>query len=196
MRLGDQISIGWGLQQGQTMQQRRTSGQKCVDHSLVDRANQALAFLNAHNLTIVTAKSCTAGLIAAVLSQAEDAGEMLHGSFVTYSKANKSMALGVDAELLNRKGSVNTEVIRQLACGALERSPADMALAVSGVLGPSPDEDGNPVGLVFFACCHRNKLPQIEQRSYGDQPHDVLRRQVVLDALAMMERCAGAYDVA
>jgi nicotinamide-nucleotide amidase len=166
--------------------------QACIDQSFVDRANDVMARLKAHGLTIVTAESCTAGLISAVLAQAKDAGEILHGSFVTYSKANKSMALGVDAELLKRKGSVNAEVVRQLVCGALERSPANIAIAVSGVLGPSPDDDGNPVGLVFFACGLRDRPPQLEQRSYGEQPHDVLRRRVVVDALAIIDRCADA----
>jgi nicotinamide-nucleotide amidase len=162
----------------------------CIDQSLVQRAEAVLRRLKAAGLTVVTAESCTAGLISAVFSQAEGAGDVLHGSFVTYTKANKTKALGVDAGLLAREGSVNAEVVRQLACGALERSPATLAIAVSGVLGPSSDEDGNPVGLVFFACCRRDQDPQIERKDYGSQPHDILRRKVVLDALSMVEDCA------
>jgi PncC family amidohydrolase len=164
--------------------------QACIDQSLIDRASEVVTALKESRLTIVTAESCTAGLVSAVLAQAKDAGEVLHGSFVTYSKANKSMALGVDPALLKREGSVNADVVRQLACGALDRSPADVVIAVSGVLGPSPDEDGNPVGLVFFACYRRNQPPDIQRKDYGEQPHDVLRRRVVLDALALVERCA------
>ena len=164
----------------------------CIDQFLIARAAGVVRLLTARKLTIVTAESCTAGLISAVLSQAEGAGEALQGSFVVYTKANKTKALGVDAALLARAGSVNADVVRQLACGALERSPGDLAIAVSGVLGPSPDEDGNPVGLVFLACCRRDQTPQIERKDYGDRPQDALRRAVVLDALAMVERCAGS----
>lgn len=163
----------------------------CIDQSLIDHAARVLRPLKSRGLTIVTAESCTAGLISAALSQADGASDVLHGSFVTYTKANKVKALGVDEALLVREGSVNAEVVRQLACGALERSPADLAIAVSGVLGPSPDEDGNPVGLVFFACCHRDGEPQTARKDYGNQPHDVLRRAAVLDALALVERCIG-----
>jgi len=162
------------------------SGKSCIDNVLIDRAKSVVRVLKERGLTVVTAESCTAGLISAVLSQADGAGDVLHGSFVTYTKANKAMALGVDAELLRRKGSVNADVVRQLACGALERSPADLAIAVSGVLGPDPDEDGNPVGLVFFACCRRGALPEIVQKDYGKGPDDELRRATVTDALTLL----------
>lgn len=163
----------------------------CIDRSLIDSAARLLRRLKSRGLTIVTAESCTAGLICAALSQAEGAGEVLHGSFVTYTKANKAKALGVDEALLAREGSVNAEVVRQLARGALDRSPADLAIAVSGVLGPSPDEDGNPVGLVFFACCGGDRELTIVRKDYGGQAHDALRHAVVLDALALVERWVG-----
>ncbi|HEX4294195.1 MAG TPA: nicotinamide-nucleotide amidohydrolase family protein [Rhizomicrobium sp.] len=162
----------------------------CIDRDLVAHAQRALARVKSCGGTVVTAESCTAGLIAAVLSQAEGAGEVLHGSFVTYTKANKTMALGVDARLLKHAGSVNADVARQLAYGALDRSPAELALAVTGVLGPEPDEDGNPVGLVYFACCRRGEEPKIERHDYGEKPHDVLLRATVEDALALLGRCA------
>jgi nicotinamide-nucleotide amidase len=161
---------------------------------LVARAGEVSRLLKTNKLTIITAESCTAGLVSAVLAQAEGAGEILHGSFVAYTKANKTKALGIDNALLAGRGSVNAEVARQLAWGALDRSPADLALAVTGVLGPAPDEDGNPVGLVFFGCCRREGIPQVERKDYGDKPHDVLRRAVVLDALMLVERCALARD--
>ena len=114
---------------------------------------------------------------------------MLHGSFVTYTKANKSAALGVSPDLLAAEGSINAEVVKQLACGALERSPADIALAVTGVLGPDPDEDGNPVGLVYLCCCRRGGEPTVVREDYGKAAPDLLRRRVVIDALDLVEAC-------
>lgn len=162
----------------------------CIDRELVMRADEIMRHLKAAKLSIITAESCTAGLISAVLAQAEGAGDMLHGSFVVYTKENKVMALGVDAALLKREGSVNAEVVRQLACGALDRSPAQLALAVSGVLGPEPDEDGNPVGLVYLACCRRGQEPRTLRKDYGKGSPEALRRATVLDALALIETCA------
>jgi len=96
----------------------------------------------------VTAESCTAGkLAAALLSEAPGAAERLHGSFVTYTKANKTKSLGVSAALLQRRGAVCREVAVAMAEGALVRSPATVAVSITGVAGPDPDEDGNPVGL-------------------------------------------------
>jgi nicotinamide-nucleotide amidase len=162
----------------------------CVDKGLIRRAEDIVHALRGASLSVVTAESCTAGLISAVLSQADGAGEVLHGSFVTYSKANKAMALDVDSELLKRDGSVNADVARQLAQGALMHSPADIALAVTGVLGPDRDEDGNPVGLVFFGYGHRNRPVIVSRKDYGKQDHDELRRQVVMDALDLLGQAA------
>jgi nicotinamide-nucleotide amidase len=66
-------------------------------------------------LSIVTAESCTAGMIAAVLSRADGAGQVLHGGFVTYTKAHKHAALGISADLLRDQGAVNEEVVSRCA---------------------------------------------------------------------------------
>ena len=84
-------------------------------------------------------------------------------------------------ELLRTEGSVNAAVVKQLACGALARSPADLALAVNGVLGPDPDEDGNPVGLAYLCCCRRDGEATVVREDYGKAAHDLLRRRVVID---------------
>lgn len=163
----------------------------CIDPELAACADLVIEKLKREKLTIVTAESCTAGLVCASLSLADGASDALHGGFVTYTKANKIEALGVDKDLLEREGSVNAEVVRQLASGALARSPADLALAVSGVLGPSPDEDGNPVGLVYFCCQRRGRRPVSVRKDYGAKPHDRLRRQTVLDAFDIVLSSTG-----
>jgi hypothetical protein len=91
--------------------------------ALVDLAERALATARQRTLTIVTAESCTAGKLSSLLSEAPGAGEHLHGSFVTYTKANKVKARGVDAGLLKAKGAVCREVAVAMAEGALHRSP-------------------------------------------------------------------------
>lgn len=168
----------------------RHPGATSPDTALVARAGEVLAVLRVRNLTLVTAESCTAGAIAAVLSQAEGAGGVLHGGFVTYSKRGKCAMLGLSAELLRSAGAVNASVAAMLVHGALHRSEADLALAVTGVLGPEADEDGNPVGLVFVACGQRGGIPQVLRKDYGAQPHDALRRAVILDCLALLEEYA------
>ena len=89
-------------------------------------AERTLEVAAQRNASIVTAESCTAGKLAAVLSEAPGAAEHLHGSFVTYTKANKTKSLGVSADLLQRKGAVCREVAVAMAEGALVRSPATL----------------------------------------------------------------------
>jgi nicotinamide-nucleotide amidase len=120
-----------------------------------DLAKDVMARAKAHGLTLVTAESCTAGRLAAVLAEAPGAGKHLHGGFITYTKDMKHHVLGVDARLLREKSAVCAEVAEAMAAGALHASPADVAVAITGVAGPEPDEDGNPVGLVFCASAKR-----------------------------------------
>ena len=162
------------------------------DGKLKAHAQQALDALKAEKLTIVTAESCTAGAIAALLAQAEGAGDILHGGFTTYTKEHKTKALGVSERLLKEKGAVNSDVVVQLAEGALERSPATMAIAISGVLGPEPDEDGNPVGLVYFCVMARDKPPSVVKEEFGEQPHDELLEQALHRAFDLIELGASA----
>ena len=145
-----------------------------ADKKLKAKAQQALDALKSAQLTIVTAESCTAGTIAALLAQAEGAGDVLHGGFTTYTKDHKTKALGVSHRLLKEQGAVNADVVKQLAAGALERSPASIAIAVSGVLGPEPDEDGNPIGLVYLCLLAKDEPPTAVREEFGEQPHDQL----------------------
>jgi nicotinamide-nucleotide amidase len=164
----------------------------CIDKTLVREASRILKVLEENSLTLVTAESCTAGLIAAAISQTDGASRTLHGSFVVYTKANKTKALGVSARYLRDKGSVTRKVAERLLAGALRHSPADVALAVTGVLGPEPDEDGNPVGLVFIGCQIKGQAPKIVRKRYRRDVAERLRRKTVLDALKFVKRTVRA----
>src|SRR5205085_12207168 len=107
---------------------------------LSDLANALIRHARRTGVTIVTAESCTAGLMSQVLSDAEGAAEYFHGGFVTYTKEHKTSALGVSASLLRDKGAVCGEVARAMAEGALEHSTAGISAAITGVAGPEPDD--------------------------------------------------------
>jgi nicotinamide-nucleotide amidase len=151
-------------------------------------AERALDAAKRQNLTIVTAESCTAGKLAALLSEAPGASDYLQGGFVTYTKANKTAALGVDASLLERKGAVCGEVAIAMAEGALKRSAADVAVAITGVAGPDPDEDGNPVGLVCLAVASTGHPPVCVQKTYGKLERDEIQARAMADALKQLLR--------
>jgi nicotinamide-nucleotide amidase len=164
----------------------RRSGGASAATDLFRLAERALEAAAQRNASIVTAESCTAGKLAAVLSEAPGAAEHLHGSFVVYTKANKTKSLGVSAALLQRKGAVCREVAVAMAEGALVRSPATLAVSITGVAGPDPDEDGNPVGLVCIAIARANgETIQLEKR-YGDLGRDGVQERAMADALGAL----------
>jgi nicotinamide-nucleotide amidase len=154
--------------------------------NLFGLAERALEVAAQRNASIVTAESCTAGKLAAVLSEAPGAAERLHGSFVTYTKANKTKSLGVSAALLQRKGAVCREVAVAMAEGALARSPATLAVSITGVAGPDPDEDGNPVGLVCIAIARVDGDTVHLERRYGDLGREAVQERAMADALAAL----------
>ena len=171
-------------QQGSQSGRRGSSASNATN--LSDLAERALEVAAQRNASIVTAESCTAGKLAAVLSEAPGAAERLHGSFVTYTKANKTKSLGVSAALLQRKGAVCREVAVAMAEGALARSPATLAVSITGVAGPDPDEDGNPVGLVWIAIARADGDTVHLERCYGDLGREAVQERAMADALAAL----------
>jgi nicotinamide-nucleotide amidase len=119
-------------------------------------AERLVRLAQQHNQTLLTVESCTAGALACTLSEVEGAAQTLHGGFVVYTKANKTAALGIAADLIATHTAVSAPVARAMATGGLARTPADIAMAITGVAGPEPDEDGNPVGLAFIAVARRD----------------------------------------
>ena len=168
-----------------------TEQRHCIHENLIDEAQGVINTLRAAGLTVVTAESCTGGLVAACLSHGKDASTCFHGGFVVYTKTQKSDALGVDSTLLREQGAVNAEVARQLAEGALQRSQASLSVAVTGVLGPDPDEDDNPAGLIYLGLAQRGKATVLVRHQFSSGTPDCIREQTVLQALELLRQAAG-----
>jgi nicotinamide-nucleotide amidase len=100
---------------------------------------------------LATAESCTGGMVAAACTDLAGSSAWLERGFVTYSNAAKTEMLGVDAALIAAHGAVSEPVARAMAAGALQRSHAQVSVAVTGVAGPSGGSDAKPVGTVWFA---------------------------------------------
>jgi len=117
----------------------------------------------------------------------------LHGGFVTYTKVQKTAALGVSLDLLREHGAVNEEVVREMAAGALKNSFAKLSLAVSGVLGPEKDEDGNSVGLVYFCCLIRDQQPVVVRAEFGNREPEELLQLTIARAFDVIESCIRKF---
>ncbi len=131
-----------------------TGGRPCDRRSTRGSIAQAAELLDAcraRGETIVTAESCTGGLVAATLTAIPGSSDVFERGFVTYANAAKSEMLGVPYWLIERHGAVSEDVARAMAGGALTHSQASLAVAVTGIAGPDGGTPEKPVGLVHFA---------------------------------------------
>lgn len=120
--------------------------------ALVARLADALV---ARRATIAAAESCTGGLIAAACTSRAGSSAWFERGLVTYSNAAKRELLDVPAALIDSHGAVSAEVARAMAEGALARTPASFAVAVTGIAGPDGGTPTKPVGTVWIATCAR-----------------------------------------
>lgn len=121
-------------------------------------AGRVLQLLRERGETLATAESCTGGLIASMLTRIPGSSQGFHAGFVTYSNDIKHSVLGVDRSILEQEGAVSETVVRQMAAGAMERSGADYAIAVSGIAGPDGGTQDKPVGTVWLAWGSRDNI--------------------------------------
>ncbi|WP_407928121.1 CinA family protein [Arenibaculum pallidiluteum] len=152
-------------------------------------AEALLARFRAAGLRIATAESCTGGLIAGCLTEIAGSSDVVERGFVTYSNEAKAELLGIDPSLIARLGAVSAEVARAMVEGALGRSRADAAVAVTGIAGPGGGSAAKPVGLVHFAAARRGRDPVLERHVFQGDRGEV-RLATVARALAMLDALA------
>jgi nicotinamide-nucleotide amidase len=142
--------------------------------------------------SLATVESCTAGALACLLAGCEGASDVFQGGFVVYTKAAKSAVVGVPGSLIERHTAVSREVALAMARGGLERIPADVVVAITGVAGPDPDEDGNPVGLVHIAAVSRNGGERHVERRFGQKSKEEILQSSMRDGLALLSELVAA----
>lgn len=155
------------------------------DHELRDAAERVLFSCRKRGLKVVTAESCTGGLIAATLTAIAGSSDVVDRAFVTYSNEAKREMLGVPWDAILGHGAVSDPVARAMATGALARSNAHLAVSVTGVAGPGGGSPDKPVGLVHFGAV-RHGLEPIGERHVFPGDRDGIRRVSVLTALTML----------
>lgn len=157
---------------------------------LIGHAADLLATFEEKGLTLVTAESCTGGLIAGCLTEVAGSSAVVERGFVTYSDNAKIELLGVPPALLQRHGAVSPEAAVAMAAGALTRSPADIAVSTTGIAGPGGGSAEKPVGLVFLGGARRNstvgqKAP-LARRFVFSGDRDAIRLASVAAALELL----------
>lgn len=149
-----------------------------------------LSLYRAKHLRIAAAESCTGGMIAAALTDIAGSSDVFERGFVTYSNDAKTEMLGVPAELIAKFGAVSEQVAREMAAGALRHSHADVAVAVTGVAGPSGGSGEKPVGLVYLAAARRGEAARCERTVFSGTRAEI-RRATLRRALELLGELAG-----
>ena len=152
-----------------------------TDARLAELAAALGRALQARNLRVATAESCTAGWIAKALTDIAGSSQWFEGGLVAYSNAAKSSLLGVPAGLIAVHGAVSEPVVRAMAEGARARLGVALAVAVSGVAGPDGGTPDKPVGTVWFAWANGRETTAVREQLGGDR--EAVRRQSVALAL-------------
>jgi nicotinamide-nucleotide amidase len=160
------------------------------DHEIRESAEHVLEVCRRKGLRVVTAESCTGGLIAAALTAIAGSSDVVDRAFVTYSNEAKREMIGVPWDAILGHGAVSEPVARAMAAGALGRSNAQIAVSVTGVAGPGGGTPDKPVGLVHFAA-QRAGYDAIVERHVFPGDRDQIRRLTVVTALAMVTALAS-----
>jgi nicotinamide-nucleotide amidase len=153
-------------------------------------STQVLERCRVAGLTIATAESCTGGLVAACLTEIAGSSDVVERGFVTYADAAKVELLGVARATLERHGAVSVETAGEMLAGAMARSPADLAVAITGIAGPGGGSAEKPVGLVFIGVQRRGRSPRIERHVFaGDRA--AVRKASLERALRLLSEETG-----
>ncbi|ARQ10064.1 competence-damage inducible CinA family protein [Rhizobium etli] len=153
---------------------------------IVSVAEAIIRDFTAAGLMISTAESCTGGLISGALTEISGSSAVVDRGFVTYTNTAKIELLGVQEQTLLRFGAVSEETARQMVHGALLRSSADIAVAVTGIAGPGGGSAEKPVGLVHLAAKSRAGALIHRKMLYGDIGRGEIRLATIRTALEMV----------
>jgi nicotinamide-nucleotide amidase len=162
------------------------------DPQAIEAATALLDLCKARKLMVATAESCTGGLVAGALTEISGSSAVVDRGFVTYTNEAKHQMLGVPTATLERRGAVSRETAEAMVNGALGHARADLAVAITGIAGPTGGSPEKPVGLVHFAAAARDGRLIHRECRYGDIGRGEVRRRSVLEALAMLNELAAA----
>lgn len=153
---------------------------------LIDEADRLLAACRTRGARLVTAESCTGGLLCGVLTEIAGASDVLERGFITYSNAAKQQDLGVAGALLAQYGAVSAEVARAMAAGALARAAANLAISVTGIAGPGGGSAAKPIGLVYLGLARPGRPTTHLECRFGDLGRRAIRLKCIEAAFGLL----------
>ena len=161
----------------------------CLPPELVAAARRVIDANRAAGKRIAVAESCTGGLVSAALTEIPGSSDVFEAGFITYSYDAKLELLGISLDVLETFGAVSIAVAWAMARGALEKSHADVSVAITGIAGPDGGSEKKPVGTVVFARARRDANPDevmADKQEFGDLGRGGVRLQAALCALELL----------
>lgn len=148
-------------------------------------AARVVSHCGKQKVTLAIAESCTGGMIAASLTSVSGSSAVFDRGFVVYSDVSKTDMLQVPADMIRTYGSVSEQVVLEMARGVIQSSLADLAVAVSGIAGPSGGTDEKPVGLVYIGWANRAGKSKVRKFQFKGS-RDEIRQSSTIAALSMI----------
>ena len=169
-----------------------------MERALQDLTSQVAELLKQYQLTIATAESCTGGWIGKELTAIAGSSSFFNGGIIAYSNEVKQKLLNVSLETINEDGAVSETVAQAMACGAKQVLESDIAIAVTGIAGPTGGTEEKPVGTVWFAWALPEKLSKhgntviTDKQVFAGSREDV-RLSTVLHALEKIKQILAEH---
>ncbi len=156
--------------------------------------NAIIRLARDQQIKLVTAESCTGGLVAAKLTEQPGSSEIFECGFVTYSNLSKIQLLGVSERSLEQHGAVSEQVAGEMALGALNGRAAQLAVSITGIAGPGRS-DFKPEGRVCFGVAHQTKLLNVETQEFGSLGRDAVRQAARDHALHLFRAALESFQI-
>jgi len=135
-----------------------------------------------NSIRLVTAESCTGGLLAGAITSTAGSSKWFDRGFVTYSNQSKMDCLSINENDLHSFGAVSAQIAQQMAAGALKNTSANLSISITGIAGPSGSSKDKPIGTVFFACQRENKVI-FEHKALFAGNREIIRDKAVIFAI-------------
>ena len=163
--------------------------ERLLPKALYDKAKEVVEANRKLGRRVAVAESCTGGLVCAALTEIPGSSDIFEAGYITYSNASKIDDLGVSSEVVETFGAVSVATAWAMARGALAASKADIAVAITGIAGPTGGSPTKPVGMVVFARAERGADPSqivADQKYFDENDRAGVRLQATLCALDLL----------
>jgi nicotinamide-nucleotide amidase len=150
-------------------------------------AKKIIELANLNKAVIVSAESCTGGMLSSAITEIPGSSVIFECGFVTYSNISKMELLSVKENTLNFYGAVSEEVAGEMAIGAINNSKANLAISITGIAGPG-GSNTKPEGMVCFSIAFENEIKLTETKKWGALGRNIIRQKATLHGLSLLSR--------